>query len=392
MDIRLRTLLAFVPLLLVVAAISVAMPLVNQRLTTLANEQQHAADRLVESQNIELLVLHQHETVNRFIQRGPSFLPLYNQSRQQIQEILGRWGNNTTASQEFEPVFASAYNDLVAVHEKIIATARRGQTAAADALFIRDATDRLDPVLTTIRSAQERDRQQLALLNAQVQDITQRAAVFLTVGVVSGVLIGLALVWLLILKIVRPIERLADDAVRYASGDVSGQFTPITEIKQLRRLRDSFQHLLDVTMQRQERLQHALTEMEQQMIREQRLRETVHALSIPIIPLQRHVLLLPLIGYLDRARAAEATKALLDAVSHNRAHTVVLDVTGLAAVDLAAANGLRDMIRAAQLLGCQAILAGVRSDQVVPLIDAGLDDREIRTAHDIPAVLGMMRS
>jgi rsbT co-antagonist protein RsbR len=123
------------------------------------------------------------------------------------------------------------------------------------------------------------------------------------------------------------------------------------------------------------------------MAREERLRETVQALSVPVVPLQEGVLLLPLIGHLDDRRAAELTSGLLVAIQQRGARSVVLDITGLADLDMAGSLALRRTADAARLLGCQIFLVGVRATQALTLTESHLNEADIIVARDIPSVM-----
>src|SRR5947209_2076747 len=59
----------------------------------------------------------------------------------------------------------------------------------------------------------------------------------------------------------------------------------------------------------------------------------IQELSTPILPLRDGLLLLPLVGMMDSHRARQVTESLLDAISAQRARAVVIDITGVPAVD-----------------------------------------------------------
>jgi rsbT co-antagonist protein RsbR len=99
------------------------------------------------------------------------------------------------------------------------------------------------------------------------------------------------------------------------------------------------------------------------------------------------MLLLPLIGHLDERRAAELTRGLLEAIQHHRARAVVLDITGLADLDVAGSLALRQATDAARLLGCRIFLVGVRASQAEALVESHLSEADITVARDIPSVL-----
>jgi rsbT co-antagonist protein RsbR len=103
------------------------------------------------------------------------------------------------------------------------------------------------------------------------------------------------------------------------------------------------------------------------------LREAIQELSIPIIPVYNGVLVVPLVGRVDSARAQALTEALLEAIAREQAEIVLLDITGVAVVDTNVANHLMQTARAASLLGSQVVLVGISAEVAQTLVQLGLD-------------------
>jgi len=106
---------------------------------------------------------------------------------------------------------------------------------------------------------------------------------------------------------------------------------------------------------------------------QERLREAIQELSNPIIPLYNGVLVVPLVGRVDSARAQALTEALLEAIAREQAEMVLLDITGVAVVDTNVANHLMQTARAASLLGSQVVLVGISAEVAQTLVQLGLD-------------------
>lgn len=85
----------------------------------------------------------------------------------------------------------------------------------------------------------------------------------------------------------------------------------------------------------------------------------VRQFSAPILPALPGVLVLPVVGAVSEARAAELVQALLRGVSHHAAHTVIIDITGLVDADANLFTHLHRASTATRLLGAQLILVGV---------------------------------
>ncbi|WP_096331923.1 STAS domain-containing protein [Nannocystis exedens] len=98
-----------------------------------------------------------------------------------------------------------------------------------------------------------------------------------------------------------------------------------------------------------EAAQHALVEQ----------RQTIEELSTPIIEVSQGVLALPILGSVDEARAGEMMHKLLEQIAHSKAQFAILDLTGVQSVDIATAEHLARIMKAAGLLGALGILSGV---------------------------------
>jgi anti-anti-sigma regulatory factor len=101
--------------------------------------------------------------------------------------------------------------------------------------------------------------------------------------------------------------------------------------------------------------------------------ETIRELSTPVLELHPGLLLLPLIGLIDTERAAGLTEQLLTAISTRRGRVVILDVTGVPAVDSAVATHLMHSAQAARLMGAIGIVAGLSAANAQTLVGLGVD-------------------
>lgn len=94
-------------------------------------------------------------------------------------------------------------------------------------------------------------------------------------------------------------------------------------------------------------------------------------LSAPLLPVAPGVLVMPLIGTLDEARSLHLREVALEAVVRERAHALIVDLTGLRAVDGAPADRLQQLVSAVRLVGARVILTGVRAEVAATLSAAG---------------------
>jgi anti-anti-sigma factor len=91
----------------------------------------------------------------------------------------------------------------------------------------------------------------------------------------------------------------------------------------------------------------------------QALYELVQDLEAPVIPLLDGALVVPVIGHLDHARLERLQTAVLQAVHSARAHSVIIDLTGLSEPDATMLERLVQLAHGVQLLGARVLLSGV---------------------------------
>jgi len=96
--------------------------------------------------------------------------------------------------------------------------------------------------------------------------------------------------------------------------------------------------------------------------REEELRTLVQELSTPLMPIREGVLAVPLIGRIDAERATRITECLLTGIVKERAHTVLIDLSGVPELNADIATGLLRMAQCAKLLGSKVVLTGMRKD------------------------------
>ena len=125
----------------------------------------------------------------------------------------------------------------------------------------------------------------------------------------------------------------------------------------------------------------SFVEDRERIIREQQ--EAIRELSTPVLQVRDRLLILPIIGVLDSARARQLTEQLLAAIRDSRARVVVIDVTGVATIDLTVANHLVQAVEASRLMGASAILTGVSSRIAQTLVDLGVDLGAMQTVGDL---------
>lgn len=110
-----------------------------------------------------------------------------------------------------------------------------------------------------------------------------------------------------------------------------------------------------------------------------RHRAAVEELSTPVIRVFEGVLLLPLIGAIDSARAQGIMEAVLKRVSEQEARVMIIDIAGVAIVDTQVADHLLRAYAAVRLLGAVTILTGISPNVARTMVDLGVDISAMHT-------------
>ncbi|HKG42669.1 MAG TPA: STAS domain-containing protein [Gaiellaceae bacterium] len=125
----------------------------------------------------------------------------------------------------------------------------------------------------------------------------------------------------------------------------------------------------------------SFVEERERVIREQQ--EAIRELSTPVLQVRERLLILPIIGMLDAQRARQLTEQLLSEIQSSRAKVVVIDITGVATIDVAVADHIVQTVEAARLMGASAIITGLSSKIAQTLVDLGVDLSMMNTVGDL---------
>ncbi len=119
----------------------------------------------------------------------------------------------------------------------------------------------------------------------------------------------------------------------------------------------------------------------ERVIRQQQ--EAIRELSTPVLQVRERLLILPIIGLIDPLRARQLTEQLLRGIRTNRAKVVVIDITGVAAMDSNVANHLVQTVEASRLLGATVIVTGLSPEIAQTLVTIGVDLGKMNTVGDL---------
>jgi len=119
----------------------------------------------------------------------------------------------------------------------------------------------------------------------------------------------------------------------------------------------------------------------ERVIRQQQ--SAIRELSTPVLKVREQLLILPIIGALDAARARQLTEQLLKGIRDNRAKVVVIDITGVPSIDMTVANHMVQAVRASGLMGARVIITGLSADIAQTLVGLGVDLSMMQSVGDL---------
>lgn len=307
----------------------------------------------------------------------------------------------------FERIRTGWSNFVNATHRDFIPAARSNDPAATTQAFNQLNTIYTDLTESTASLMWNKQRQgNDAVTSMQaVYSRVKIGVIAVTVGafVVSGVA---ALV--LASALLRNLRLLTTATTAVAAGDLE-QVVKVRSRDELGHLATAFNHMLGAlrtaraeidahqavletrVVERTAELQQTMTDLRAALDTQAALSKTIRDLQNPAVPIMDGVLVLPLIGAFDSQRAAQFHADLLHAIEMQRAHTVLLDVTGLPVVDTLAAQTLIQASAAAKLLGAKVVLVGLAPAVAQTIVGLGLDLRSLRIERDLQsAVTGVL--
>jgi rsbT co-antagonist protein RsbR len=110
-----------------------------------------------------------------------------------------------------------------------------------------------------------------------------------------------------------------------------------------------------------------------------RQQEELIELSTPVVELWPGVLALPLIGTLDSERTQVVMETLLQRLVATGSSIAVIDITGVPTVDTLVAQHLLKTVSAAQLMGADCIISGIRPQIAQTIVHLGIDLSSVAT-------------
>lgn len=105
--------------------------------------------------------------------------------------------------------------------------------------------------------------------------------------------------------------------------------------------------------------------------------EVIHELSTPVIALENHKGLLPIVGSVDTERAQYLMEQGLSQCAEKQINHLFIDLSGVAIVDTMVALQIFRLIDALKLIGVKTTLSGIRPEVAMTSIQLGLNFNDL---------------
>jgi anti-anti-sigma factor len=132
---------------------------------------------------------------------------------------------------------------------------------------------------------------------------------------------------------------------------------------------------LVLELRERERAEEERARLQEEIIRVQT--ERLSEMSTPLIPITDRVMVMPLIGTVDRPRARQMLETVLEGAQRSHAAVVIIDITGVKVVDSSVAAMLVNAATALRLIGAQAVLTGMRPEVARTFVDLSIELQSI---------------
>ncbi|WP_437274930.1 AAA family ATPase [Sorangium sp. So ce375] len=172
--------------------------------------------------------------------------------------------------------------------------------------------------------------------------------------------------------------RVAKEQVQHANRRLEAEVAQRTdELQRSNAQLSASNERLKIELAQRELAERERAALQRQMFEAQQAR--LSELSTPLIPITDRIMVMPLIGTMDAARASQVLEVALDGAQRHQASVVILDITGMKHIDTQIAQTLVGTANALRLLGTEAVLTGTRAEVAQAMVGLDIEMKSIVT-------------
>ena len=117
-------------------------------------------------------------------------------------------------------------------------------------------------------------------------------------------------------------------------------------------------------------------------------REVIDSLTVPVILLTKSTAILPIIGTVDPYRAKQIQEKTLKQAASHRIRKMIIDLSAVAFMDTEVVSHLFKIVEGLSLLGCKAIITGIRAEIANTMVEMGIKlSKELTVYQDLQQAL-----
>lgn len=115
--------------------------------------------------------------------------------------------------------------------------------------------------------------------------------------------------------------------------------------------------------------------------------DELNDISTPVVEIWDGILGLPIVGTLDSSRMETVLQAVLESIANGKYHIVIVDISGVPAVDSTVADHLLKLAKAIRLMGGECIISGIIPAIAQMVVNLGIDLSSVNTKATLASAL-----
>ncbi|WP_018924768.1 STAS domain-containing protein [Salsuginibacillus kocurii] len=108
-------------------------------------------------------------------------------------------------------------------------------------------------------------------------------------------------------------------------------------------------------------------------------KQAMHELSVPLVPIQHEIAVLPLIGDMDSDRSNYLQQRTLERAADMELSNIIIDLSGMNSINTEFAQHLLRLVQALRLLGIHVSISGMRPELSQTIVQLGISLQDLES-------------